>query len=108
MPDPRLVAIVTALILAWGGSAARAEYGLEELLQIENYILQKDCAGLWQYLLANPAIMEGEDALARELRVFVDATQRGQIECFSARSAANAVPLTGPVVNFAPSSGVVY
>ncbi len=108
MPDPRLLAIVTALLLISGGSAARAEYSLRQLQDIEGYILRKDCGGLWQYLVENPSIMAGGDALAAELRVFVNATQRGQLDCFDAPSEPVAVLPQAPVVNFAPNAGALY
>lgn len=108
MPDPKLVAIVTALLLVSGASSVRAEYNLEQLHRIEGYILQKDCAALWQYLVANPSIMAGNDALSRELRLFVEATQRGSLDCFSARSAATVPPPAAPRASFAADGPVIY
>ena len=72
------------------------------------YILQKDCAALWQYLVANPSIMSGNDALARELRTFVAATERGQLNCFAARPTPKAVVPPTAVISFAATNAVVY
>lgn len=104
MPEPRLMAVITALVLMMGTSAARAAYDVEELRQIEGLILRKDCGALWQYLVDNPAIMAGEDALARELRIFVAATERGQLACFAARPPAPAIVQPAPVAAFATGS----
>ncbi len=101
MPEPRLMAVITALVMLAGTQAARAAYDVEELRQIETLILSKDCGALWEYLVANPAIMAGDDALARELRVFVAATERGQLNCFAARPPAPAIVPPAPVVAFA-------
>lgn len=97
MPEPRLMAVITALVMLAGTSAVRAEYDVEQLRQIEDMILRKDCGALWQYLVENPAITAGDDALARELRVFVSATERGQLNCFAARPP---VPVAVPPVAF--------
>lgn len=102
MPEPRLMAVITALLMLAGTSPARADYEVEQLRQIERLILAKDCGALWQYLVANPSIMAGDDALARELRVFVAATERGQLNCFAARPPAVVAPT--PVAAFATAS----
>lgn len=104
MPEPRLLAVITALLMLAGTAPARADYDVEQLRQIEALILRKDCGALWQYLVANPAIMSGPDALARELRVFVAATERGQLDCFAARPPAPAIVQPAPVAVFATAS----
>ncbi len=107
MPHPRLLALITALMLVGGNSPARADYTVSQLEEIERLILGKDCGALWIYLQANPGIMSGSDALSVELRVFADATARGQIDCFDAPTAtttAQTALTTGPVVNFAASA----
>ncbi len=101
MPEPRLMAVITALLMLAGTSPVRVGYDLDQLRQIEALILAKDCGALWEYLVSNPSIMTGEDALARELRVFVAATERGQIDCFAARPPSLAVVPPAPVVAFA-------
>lgn len=105
MPEPRLMAIVTALMLMAGTVPARAAYDIAQLQQIERYIVSKDCGALWQYLTVNPGIMSGDDALARELRVFVSATERGQIACFGARTTPAIVAPT-PLVSFAAAQRI--
>lgn len=85
MPEPRLMAVITALMLLAGTAPARAGYDVGQLRQIEQYILARDSGALWEYLVANPAIMEGDDALAQELRLFVAATERGQLNFYAAR-----------------------
>lgn len=107
MPEPRLLAVITALLMI-AGVPARADYDIAQLQQIEQLILQKDCAALWQYLTANPSIMSGDDALARELRTFVAATERGQLNCFAARPAPTAVVPPTAVVSFAASTSEFY
>lgn len=86
MPTPKLIAIVTALILL-SGRIAGAQYSLEQLQQIERYILSKDCDSLWVLLRTNPELMAGTDPLAQELRVFVESSMRGQLSCFDAPTA---------------------
>lgn len=104
MPDIRLLALITALMLVAGNSPARADYTISQLEEIERLILRKDCGALWLYLQANPGIMTGGDALSVELRAFADATALGRIDCFNAPTASIAAPATGPVVNFAASA----
>lgn len=100
MPEPRLMAVITALVMVAGAAPARADYDIDHLRQIERLILARDCGALWRYLVDHPAIMAGDDALARELRLFVAATERGQLDCFSARTA----PAPAPAVAFATGS----
>lgn len=76
MANQRLVAIVTALLLATnGGQPAFAAYTFSQLEIIEQFILN----GQWDLLMAfineNPELLQGNDALASELRVFVDAVE---------------------------------
>lgn len=90
MPDPRLVAVITALLMLAGTAPVRAAYDLAQLQQIEDMILRKDSAALWEYLVANPSIMAGDDALALELRLFVAATERGALNFFAVGTTASA------------------
>ena len=62
MPEPRLMAVITALLMLAGTSPVRAGYDLDQLRQIEALILAKDCGALWEYLVSNPSIMTGEKA----------------------------------------------
>jgi hypothetical protein len=86
MPTPKLIAIVTALILL-SGRIAGAQYSLEQLQQIERYVMSKDCNALWALLRTNPELMTGTDPLAQELRGFVESSMRGQLSCFDAPTA---------------------
>lgn len=68
MPSRRLLAVVTALVLAAGRTAAQ-EYSLEQVLEVERLILAKDVEALKLYLEGNPALLLGDDAFAAELRL---------------------------------------
>ncbi|MBV1868334.1 MAG: hypothetical protein KUG69_10590 [Marinosulfonomonas sp.] len=83
MPDARLTAVITALLLIGGGHRADAAFNLAQLQIIEGYVLTKNCGGLLGYLNQNPAIMDGDDPLALELRSFASGVQGGIIECLS-------------------------
>jgi hypothetical protein len=95
MFHPRLVAVVTALTLMGGATALHAEYSLSQLEEIDRLITARNCAGLWSYVQANPDILSGNDPLANELRVFVSATERGQLNCFASRSNVNDTNVIG-------------
>ena len=82
--NPKLTAVVTALILFGGTHAGREEFSLPQLRAIEQYIFSRDCGGLMDYLVVNPDIMAGTDPLAQELRSFVEGVGGGLIECLSA------------------------
>ncbi|PPB82283.1 hypothetical protein LV82_00210 [Albidovulum inexpectatum] len=77
MPNPKLIAILTALLMCAGSGSAQAAYTLEQLRQIETYLIQRDYGALWRFLAEHPEILEGDDSLARELRVFTQAISRG-------------------------------
>lgn len=83
MPRPRLIAIITALILMGGGSGALAAYNLAQLEEIEGMILRNDVSSLRQFLLSNREVMEGNDALSRELHAFFECTEGGRLDCFA-------------------------
>jgi hypothetical protein len=100
MAEPRLMAIVTALFLMAGTLPARAAYDIDQLRQIEQFLLQKDYGSLLLYLEVNPAIMSGTDALATELRVFVATMARRQLDFFAARLPAPPVLPTSPLLAF--------
>ena len=102
MPDPRLTAVITALIMMGSGHGANAAYNLTQLQIIEGYILAKNCGGLLGYLNQNPTIMAGDDPLAQELRSFADGVEGGIIECLSASA-----PATEPVI-FAADPSAIY
>jgi hypothetical protein len=105
MPTPRLLAIVTALVLL-SGRIAGAQYSLEQLQQIERYILSKDCDSLWLLLRDNPELMTGTDPLAQELRIFVESSMRGQLSCFDAPTAT--VAPVDPTLALGQRLGSIY
>ncbi|MEM9477127.1 MAG: hypothetical protein AAFY77_04745 [Pseudomonadota bacterium] len=85
MPNPRLIAVITALAFLTGNSAAHASFALDDLIEIERLVMSKDCGALRVYLAVNPSLMEGGDPLARELRNFVTEVDSGAlIQCLSA------------------------
>ncbi|MFV2002382.1 MAG: hypothetical protein ACC619_05325 [Paracoccaceae bacterium] len=81
MPDPRLVAVITALVFISGTQSGNAAYTIEQLQLIEQMIVSKDCGALWFYLQDNPELMEGDDPLAEELRKFAFGIEGGSIDC---------------------------
>lgn len=85
MPPPKLLAVITALVLLGGTTASRADYDLEQLQTIERFVMQKDTAALGRYLAFNPQITRGDDPLARELRSFMGCVQNGQLDCFASQ-----------------------
>jgi len=87
MPDPRLVAVITAMMLIAGGfgGAARAEFSLAQLQELERLVLARDTGALWAYIQDHPEVLQGEDPLAQELRLFAEATARGQLDYYAAR-----------------------
>jgi hypothetical protein len=101
MFHPRLIAVVTALVLLGGTGSSRADYDLSQLQAIEGLISSRNCAGLWLYVKSNPGITAGGDPLANELRTFLAATERGQLDCFASRTPSgapiSAVPTTATV-----------
>lgn len=80
MPDRRLVAIVTGLLLIVGGlSAGAQEPSLDQLRTIDVLLSRNDSQGLLTFLLENPALLSGEDELAAELRKFVTDASGGRL-----------------------------
>jgi hypothetical protein len=104
MFHPKLIAVVTALVLLGAAGPGRAEYTLAQLQAIEGLITSRNCEGLWLFVKTNPALVDGEDPLAKELRLFVTATERGQLECFASRSSKSALSASVPTSETAPSS----
>lgn len=86
MPVPKLITIVTALLLM-SGQGAFAEYSLAQLQEIERYILTKNTAALLLLLQANPELLIGDDPLAAELRAFMATNMQQQLLWFNAPTA---------------------
>ena len=97
MPNPRLLAIVTAMLLLGGIQPAGAAYNLRQLQDVEQLILSKDCGALLLYLQGNQEMLEGDDPLAQELRNFAQGVEGGLIQCLSpgARTGAPQSGLSG-------------
>lgn len=91
MPDSRLIAVITALMLSAGASPAHADFSLEELQLIEQLVLSKDTAALGRLLSTNPNLIRGDDPLARELRGFSICHQTGRLDCFASPRVVRAV-----------------
>ncbi len=79
MANGKLVAIVTALMLTVGGQGAQAAFSLSQLVQIEQLIVTGQWDRLRAFLTANPALLEGDDPLATELRRFLAEVASGTI-----------------------------
>jgi hypothetical protein len=98
MPSPRLLAVVTAMLMIAGAAGGQQGASLGDLERIESFIQSKDCGGLWSFVTTQPGLLEGNDPLARELRVFVASTERGLLDCFASRGGAVAGVDSEPVV----------
>lgn len=82
MPDRRLVAIVTGLMLVMGSLGGRAaEPTLEQLRSIDTLLSRNDTTGLWAFLQQHPELLTGDDALAVELRRFCTDVTVGRLSC---------------------------
>jgi hypothetical protein len=79
MANRKLVAIITALMLTVGGQGAQAAYTLSHLAQMEQFILNGQWERLRAFLTANPNLLEGDSALAAQLRRFLLGTAGGTI-----------------------------
>jgi len=77
MPNPKLLAIVTAFMLVAGAPGAYATYTLSQLQIIEQFILDKDSAALRAFIGEHPELLEGDDQLAVELRIFMAKMDEG-------------------------------
>ncbi len=84
MPYKKLLTIITMMVLTGSKAGAQEFVSVDELRQLEALITQKDCGALYSFLAANPHTISGQDALARELQVFVRDVQGGNLNCFAA------------------------
>lgn len=90
MPEKKLLAIVTVLIMTGSYSAAQQAMTMDELREIEDLITQKDLRGLYSYLESNPEMTSGSDPLAVELRGFMQDADRGRLAGFAPPSSSMA------------------
>ncbi|MFZ5752467.1 MAG: hypothetical protein ACOY5U_15560 [Pseudomonadota bacterium] len=93
MAEPRLIAVVTALLMLVAASPLRAAYDLNQLREIDRLMSSADWAGLAAYLRSNPGLTLGDDPLARELQAFQARYARSVLDIFAARQPAD---LQGP------------
>lgn len=87
MPDKRLVAVVTALMMSTGALSARAEATLEQLQTIDRLLSANDSRALWFYMQRHPELLAGDDELALELRKFCNDITLGRLSCHYVPSA---------------------
>ncbi|MBY0397596.1 MAG: hypothetical protein K2X91_14165 [Thermoleophilia bacterium] len=80
----RLVALVAALLIVVPAARAAAA-SLEQLIAIDQMLSNRDWGALWAYLVANPALTQGDDPLSSELRAFMSAMNLGTMDEFAAR-----------------------
>lgn len=94
MSERRLLAVITAMLLVGSPAQSQQAASLEDLYELEELIVGKDCLALFSFVLARPYLLEGEDVLATELGLFVDDVQQGNVNCFGANTYAvnNAPP----------------
>ena len=83
MASPRLLAVLTTFMMVASMGGANAAFTRAQLQDVERLILSKDCGSLLSYLVENPALLEGDDPLAAELRNFSQGVQSGLIQCLS-------------------------
>lgn len=83
MANQRLLAVVTALLLTAGAQDARAAYTLDQLEQIEQFILGEQWSELGAFINENRELLDGDDVLAQSLRAFVDDAADGVINQLS-------------------------
>ncbi|GFE65365.1 hypothetical protein KIN_24390 [Litoreibacter roseus] len=97
VPNDKLLAIVTALVLIGSPGAAQQDVSIQELRNIEALINQKDWTALYSYVVSNPKLTTGRDPLSSELRSFVNDVQRGRVDQFNAaRNASGARAAVDP------------
>ncbi|MGL4310940.1 MAG: hypothetical protein ACRCSU_10670 [Paracoccaceae bacterium] len=92
MPNQRLLAILTMLIMTGTTGSARSELSVGDLQSIEGLIQGQDCTALWEHLRVTPRLRRGNDPIAVELRKFYNSTRRGDLNCFSGRGGIFATP----------------
>ncbi|WP_068112982.1 hypothetical protein [Tropicimonas marinistellae] len=81
MPDKRLVAVVTALMMSTAAFGVRAQATLEQLETIDRLLSTNDTRALWFYMQQNPELLAGNDELSLELRKFCNDVTLGRLRC---------------------------
>jgi hypothetical protein len=77
MANPKLLALVTALMLVVGTPVAFGAVSQDQLQQLETLIVSQQWADLNAYLLEHPELVSGNDVLADELKVFLASYSQG-------------------------------
>ncbi|WP_147450650.1 hypothetical protein [Rhodophyticola porphyridii] len=93
MANQRLLAALTALLLVAGTPSAQAAYTLTNLLELERFVLAEDWEALMRYIERNPALLEGADPLAVELRTFLESIEGDFLGALGANFDAPSVEL---------------
>ncbi len=83
MPNPKLLGIVTALLIISRATGANAVFTPSQLEDVGRLIESRDCGALLNYLVENPELLEGDDSLAIGLRKFTQDVDGGLIPCLS-------------------------
>ncbi|SNT12217.1 hypothetical protein [Tropicimonas sediminicola] len=81
MPEKKLVAVVTALMMSAAAFGARADVTFEQLETIDRLLTQNNTRALWAYLQEYPELLAGEDELSLELRKFCTDVTLGRLRC---------------------------
>ena len=76
MAEPRLIAVVTALLMLVAASPLRAAYDLNQLREIDRLMSSADWAGLAAYLRSLTGV-EADTAELADFRAFVLDPRRG-------------------------------
>lgn len=82
MPQSRLTAVLTALMLLSTSRAALAGFSFEQLVAIDGLVAARDYAGLKSFIETNPQVLLGNEPLANELRLFLLKVDTGQLTTF--------------------------
>lgn len=83
MPNPKLLGIVTALLIISRVTGANAAFTQAQLVDVGRLIESRDCGALLSYLVENPELLVGDDSLAISLRKFTQDVDGGLIPCLS-------------------------
>jgi hypothetical protein len=82
MAQPKLLAVLTALLLLGHGSPLRAGYTLDQLQAIERMLSAKDWTSLATYIARHPELVQGNDPLAVELQRFTTSYDSATVDTF--------------------------
>lgn len=89
MANRRILAIVTALVMLGSSASAQQTASIAELRQIEFLVSNEKWAELYNLVLANPRLTQGDDPLSLELRNFLRQVSLGRIADLAPTSRRN-------------------